>query len=446
MTAICFYFQVHQPDRLRDYRYFEIEKSPFYLNNVQNELIINRIANKCYFPMIKLLKKIIQETNGEFKCAFSLSGVFLEQAQIFVPSLITVFQELVETNCVEILAETYYHSLSFLYSPEEWKAQIKKHEEKIFEIFKIKPQVFRNTELIYNNSIGQEIANLGYKGILAEGHEKFLNWLSPNYVYQAANNTAFKVLLRNYKLSDDIAFRFSDQTWSEWPLTTDKFTNWINSFQDDSQCLNLFMDFETFGEHQADQTGIFEFMRYLPAEILKNKHKFVKPSEAIEEFKPVGTYNCPEFSSWADENRDLSAWQSNNMQKEIFEKVYELEAKVKSTQNKDLIDIWQRLTTSDHFYYISTKDYNDGEVHKYFSPYETPYDAYINCMNIIADLTYRIDQALLLEKPNHIEENTYQPEKITSQLENIINVIKDLKKDDNNNKLQKNLSSVVCKK
>lgn len=436
MAAICFYFQVHQPDRLREYRFFEIEKSPFYLDNAQNELIMNRVANKCYFPMIKLLKKIIKETNGQFKCAISLSGVFLEQAQNFVPSLITAFQELVETDCVEILAETYYHSLAFLYSLDEWKAQIKKHEEKIFEIFKIKPKVFRNTELIYNNSIGKEISSLGYKGILAEGHEKFLKWLSPNYIYQATGNQDLKVLLRNYKLSDDIAFRFSNRAWSEWPLTTNKFTNSINSFGEDSQCLNLFMDLETFGEHQWDQTGIFEFMRYLPTEILKNKHKFVTPSEAIEKFKPVGEYNCPELSSWADENRDISAWQSNNMQKEIFDKLYALEEKVKSTKNENLIDIWRRLTTSDHFYYISTKDYADGEIHKYFSPYDTPYDAYINCMNILTDLNYRIDQALL-GKPE-IDEK-YEIKKITSQLDNIIHVIKDLKENSN---LKKSLSSV----
>ena len=403
MVSICFYFQVHQPDRLRDYRVFDIGHSPFYLDDKKNELIMRKVANKCYLPMTKLLKRLVKETDGQFKCAFSLSGVFLEQAQIFVPSLITAFQELVETNCVEILAETYYHSLSFLYSPEEWKAQIKKHEEKIFEIFKIKPQVFRNTELIYNNSIGQEIANLGYKGILAEGHEKFLNWLSPNYVYQAANNTAFKVLLRNYKLSDDIAFRFSDQTWSEWPLTTDKFTNWINSFQDDSQCLNLFMDFETFGEHQADQTGIFEFMRYLPQKILeRGHHDFITPSEALERFPLIGSYNAPSITSWADQERDLSAWKSNRMQDNAFEEIYALEGKIKNLKDPEILDLWRKLTTSDHFYYMCTKYYSDGDVHQYFSPYDTPYDAFINYMNILNDLKLRIEnfgKETLLPKP-----------------------------------------------
>jgi len=391
MVSVCFYFQVHQPDRIREYRIFDIGNSPFYLDQRRNELIMRKVANKCYLPMTRLLKKLIRETQGQFKCTFSFSGVFLEQAERYAPDVLESFQELVATGCVEILSETYYHSLSFLYSPDEWKQQVQKHRQKIQEIFGVTPQIFRNTELIYADWLGEEAAAMGYKAMLAEGVDWSLGWRSPNYLYSHPAKPDLKLLLKNYKLSDDIAFRFSNRTWKEWPLTTDKYVNWLDQAGLDGNFINLFMDFETFGEHQWDNTGIFEFMRYLPKKILERGHQdFITPSEAIQRFTTVGTYSTDTLTSWADQERDISAWKSNKMQEEALDKLYKLEAQVKATESPDLIDIWRRLTTSDHFYYMCTKHYSDGDVHKYFSPYDTPYDAYINFMNVLTDLTQRV--------------------------------------------------------
>lgn len=390
MASVCFYFQVHQPDRLRDYRFFDIGKSPFYLDDRNNDLIFKKVANKCYLPMTRLLKRLIKQTDGQFKFAFSFSGVFLEQAEKYAPQVIEAFQELVATGNVEILSETYYHSMSFLYSLEEWKQQVELHKQKIWELFGEKPKVFRNTELVYSDWIGQEVAKMGYQGVLAEGVDAKLGWRSANYVYLHPTNPDLKLLLKNYKLSDDIAFRFSNRNWNEWPLTTEKFTSWIDKAACDGNCINLFMDFETFGEHQWDQSGIFEFMRYLPKQLLEAGHDFVLPSEAIEKFSPVGTYECVEYTSWADKERDISAWQSNKMQREAFDKLYSIESQVKATNDDNLLDIWRRLTTSDHVYYMCTKNYSDGDVHKYFSPYDSPYDGYINFMNVIKDFELRL--------------------------------------------------------
>lgn len=401
MASVCFYFQVHQPDRLRDYRFFDIGKSPFYLDDRNNDLIFKKVANKCYLPMTRLLKRIIKQTNGQFKFAFSFSGIFLEQAEKYAPQVIEAFQELVATGNVEILAETYYHSMSFLYSPEEWKQQVELHKQKIWNLFGEKPKVFRNTELVYSDWIGEEAAKMAYQGILAEGVDANLGWRSPNYVYLHPTNPDLKVLLKNYKLSDDIAFRFSNQYWNEWPLTTEKFTSWIDKAGYDGNCINLFMDFETFGEHQWDKSGIFEFMRYLPKQLMEAGHDFVLPSEAIEKFSPVGTYECAEYTSWADKERDISAWQSNKMQHEAFEKLYSIESQVKETNDENLIDVWRRLTTSDHVYYMCTKNYSDGDVHKYFSPYDSPYDGYINFMNVMKDFELRLAKSSsLVERLN----------------------------------------------
>jgi alpha-amylase len=391
MVSVCFYFQVHQPDRLRDYRVFDIGHSPFYLDDKKNELIMRKVANKCYLPMTKLLKRLVRETKGAFKCSFSFSGVFLEQAQKFAPDVLESFQELVASGSVEILSETYYHSLSFLYSVDEWKQQINKHKEKVQEIFGVTPTVFRNTELIYADWIGEHIADLGYKGIIAEGADWNLGWRSPNYIYKHPSRQDLKVLLKNYKLSDDIAFRFSNRTWKEWPLTTDKFVDWLDFAGLDGNFVNLFMDYETFGEHQWDDSGIFEFMRYLPNKVLeRGHHDFVTPSESIERFTTVGDYNCPAITSWADQERDISAWKSNRMQDDAFEKIYALEQPIKALNDPEMLEVWRRLTTSDHFYYMCTKYYSDGDVHQYFSPYETPYDAYITYMNVVTDLEQRV--------------------------------------------------------
>ena len=404
MASICFYFQVHQPDRLRDYRFLDIKHSPFYLDNKSNQLILAKVANKCYLPMNRLIKRLIRETGGEFKCAFSFSGVFLEQCQKFAPYILESFQELVASGSVEILAETYYHSLSFLYNLEEWKLQISKHAAKVDEIFGVRPTVFRNTELIYVDWLGEQIADLGYQGVLAEGVDSNLGWRSPNYVYNHPQAKNFKILLKNYKLSDDLAFRFSNRTWNEWPLTTEKYINWLDTASLDGNCLNLFMDYETFGEHQWDDSGIFEFMRYLPGKILeRGHHNFILPSESLEHYPVIGHYSAPAITSWADQERDLSAWKSNRMQDDAFEELYTLETAVKETKDPGLLDIWRRLTTSDHFYYMCTKYYADGDVHSYFSPYDTPYDAYTTFKNVLSDLKWRLANGTWREEKNTLK-------------------------------------------
>lgn len=363
---------------------------------------MKKVSRKCYLPMVDLLKRAINETDGEFKCSFSFSGVFLEQAEQFAPEVLENFRELVQSPSVEVLSETYYHSLAFLYSPLEWREQILEHREKIRKLFGVETKVFRNTELIYNNFIGEEISKLGYQGIIAEGVKGKLTWRSPNFLYQHPQDKKLKILLKNYSLSDDIAFRFSDKNWKEWPLTAEKYAQWIDVASLDGNLINLFMDFETFGEHQWEETGIFSFMQRLPHEILSRKtHDFILPSEAIKRYPVVGEYNCPEYTSWADQERDLSAWKSNRLQEHAFEFLYKLEERVKRVEQKELSKIWKRLTTSDHVYYMCTKYYADGDVHQYFSPYETPYEAYINFMNVARDLEYRIQR----EESKLIENN-----------------------------------------
>lgn len=395
MVDICFYFQVHQPDRLKkSYRITDIGNSPFYLDEESNREIFLKVANKCYLPTVAVLKQLILETNGAFKCAFSFSGVFLEQAERFAPEVLAAFQDLVRTGSVEVLSETHYHSLAFLYSIDEWKKQIQQHKEKVKELFGVEPKVFRNTELIYANWVGKEIADMGYKAMIAEGVDWNLNWRSPNYVYENSLNGNLKLLLKNYKLSDDIAFRFSNRGWGEWPLTAEKYVSWLDFAGLDGNIVNLFMDFETFGEHQWADTGIFDFMRHMPHQALATGHHgFVTPSEAVEKYQSVGAYDAHNLTSWADTERDLSAWKSNRLQDDAFERIYSLENRIKALNNEDLLTVWKRLTTSDHFYYMCTKYYSDGDVHQYFSPFESPYAAYITYMNVISDLRVRVERA-----------------------------------------------------
>lgn len=398
MSDICFYFQVHQPDRLRqDYTVNEIGNSPFYLDEAGNKEIFLKVANKCYLPTVYLLKKLIEETEGDFKCTFSFSGTFLEQAERFGPHVLMAFRDLYETgqkynkNSVEILSETYYHSLSFLYSKEEWQAQIIKHKNKIQELFGCTPTVFRNTELIYNNQIGSDIADMGYKAMLAEGVDRNLDWRSPNFLYHHPTQEEFKLFLKNYSLSDDIAFRFSNKGWNEFPLTAEKYLGWLQRANVNSNLINLFMDFETFGEHQWENTGIFEFMYHMIHQVNNTDNiNFTTPSQALIDYNSLDEYQAVELTSWADEERDLSAWRSNQLQEHALEKIYSLEAGIKSTGDSDLYTIWQRLTTSDHFYYMCTKYFNDGDVHQYFSPFDTPYNAYITYMNVVSDLEQRV--------------------------------------------------------
>lgn len=393
MVSVCLYFQVHQPIRLRKYSVFEIGHHNSYFDEHKNEAIIRKVTRKCYLPTNKIILDLINRTDGKFKVAYSMTGILLEQLEKYAPEVIDSFKEIVNTGCVEILDETYYHTISYLYSQEEFKEHIELHNKKIKQLFNFKPKVFRNTELIYSNQIAEFIEKMGYKGILAEGADHILQWRSPNFVYHPKGLTNIKLLLKNYRLSDDIAFRFSEKSWKEFPLTAPKYANWISGINGNGNVANLFMDYETFGEHQWEDRGIFEFLRHLPYEILKHDdNDFVTPSEAIKRYDAVAELDFPHYVSWADIERDLSAWLGNKMQQEAIKEIYHLETSVKLSKNPTLIDEWRKLQTSDHFYYMCTKWFNDGDVHKYFNPYDSPYEAFITYMNILNDFKIKANK------------------------------------------------------
>jgi len=413
------YFQVHQPYRIKKYRVFDIGNNSKYFNqddesDLNNKKVFQKVARKCYIPANKTLLELL-EKYPDFKISYSLSGVFLEQAEEFMPEVIELFQKLVATGRVEILSETYYHSLSFLYSTDEFESQILLHKKKVQNLFNITPTVFRNTELIYSDDIGLIVERLGYKAVLTEGADKILGWQSPNYLYKAHGTKNLKLLLKNYKLSDDIAFRFSEKSWNEHPLTADKYSQWVDGTS--GEIINLFMDYETFGEHQWEDSGIFEFLKSFPGELLKNQNnQFVTPSQAIEELHPVNEISVPYYISWADTERDLSAWMSNDIQKDALSKLYGLEQLIMKSGDPVLIHDWRKLTTSDHFYYMCTKWFSDGDVHKYFNPYDTPYDAFINFMNVINDLQLRVGTPKKNFKSNFFSRFTGRHTDINTQL------------------------------
>ena len=403
MTSVCFYFQAHQPYRIKNYRVFDIGSKGDYFDDsserdINNRKVFNKVAQKCYLPTNEILLELLQK-HPEFQVSFSLSGVFLDQLEEFSPETLLSFQKLVDTGRAEILSETYYHSLAFLYSKKEFKKQVLFHRQKIIDLFGYYPEVFRNTELIYRNDVAHIAEEMGYKGVIAEGADHILDWRSPNFLYKPKGADDIKLLLKNYKLSDDIAFRFSAKDWTEHPLTAPKFADWVSAVNGNGNLVNLFMDYETFGEHQWEDTGIFNFLKVLPEEILKNPdNDFVTPSEAVKRYDTVAEIDMPDFVSWADVERDLSAWLSNSLQNDSIQKLYELEDRVLATQDRKLIEDWRRLQTSDHFYYMCTKWFADGDVHKYFSPYESPYDAFIVFMNALNDLKIRIDNSEELKK------------------------------------------------
>lgn len=391
--------------RVRKYRIFDVGQNSSYFNDesgtsLDNKAIVHKVANKCYLPANETLLSAIKE-NPDFKASFSISGVALEQFEKFAPEVIESFRSLVKTGNIELLSETYHHSLSALYSEEEFLNQVGLHRKKVKDLFDVTPSVFRNTELIYSNNIAKLVEKMGYKAILAEGADHILGWRSPAFVYRPVGTENLKLLLKHYRLSDDIAFRFSQRSWEGWPLTAPKFANWVSSHNGNlpdgrqvAQTINLFMDYETFGEHQWADTGIFEFLKHLPREILKNPdNNFVTPSEAADRFEPVAELDVPFHVSWADTERDLSAWIGNDLQKEALETLYALGREIVHIDDPELIEDWRKLQTSDHFYYMCTKWWNDGDVHKYFSPYESPYEAFIAYMNVMQDLRLRLEAA-----------------------------------------------------
>lgn len=394
--GITLYLHVHQPLRVRKYTIFDTAQNHDYFaepdatSDRNNERVFRKVASKSYRPMNALLEKLLAR-HPEFKIAFSITGTFIEQAEQWAPDVLESFKRLVATGQVEIVAETYYHSLAFFYSRDEFERQVRMHQQKIKELFGTTPSVFRNTELAYNDQLAKWADDFGFKGILAEGWDPILGWRSPNHMYRPAGTQNIRLLLKNYRLSDDIAFRFSDKGWKHHPLSANTFHDWADASIQDSQLVNLFMDYETFGEHQWEDTGIFGFFEEFVSMWLKNpENTFYTPSEAIAALEPAGEISMPRTVTWADTERDLTAWLGNSMQQEALRHLYALEEDILRTEDQQLIEDWRKLQTSDHAYYMCTKWFRDGDVHAYFSPYDSPYDAFLYFMNAVRDIRYRL--------------------------------------------------------
>jgi alpha-amylase len=385
--AICLYLHVHQPFRVREYPIFDAGAKHDYFST-ENKAIFRKVAEKSYLPTNKLLLKLLKK-HPEFKLSLSITGTFIEQCELWGEDVLASFRALIETGRVEVLAETYYHSLAFFYSRAEFMRQVAAHEAKIRDTFGISPTAFRNTELSYNDELAQWADQAGYKAIVAEGWHTLLDWRSPNFIYRPAGTENIKLLLKNYKLSDDLAFRFSNRDWPEYPLDGDKYNSWLDA--DDAPLVNLFMDYETFGEHQWADSGIFELLENLPKKWLAlPEHSFATVSEAADFDEAKDQLACPDTITWADSERDLTAWTGNKMQQESAKILYSFEEAVMQSESMELIADWRKLTTSDHAYYICTKFFNDGDIHNYFSPYSSPYDAFLYYANVLKDVYFRI--------------------------------------------------------
>jgi alpha-amylase len=400
--AICLYFQVHQPFRLKRYRFFDIGHDDYYYDDYTNESIMRKVADRCYLPANKVILDMILKHKGKFKVTFSLTGLAINQFRLYAPEVLDSFRELAGTGMVEFLAETNSHSLSALRSRSEFETQVAQHTAMLKEYIGVEATSFRNTELIYSDTIGSWVAEMGFKAMLTEGAKHVMGWKSPNYLYCNALNPRLKILLRNFVLSDDIAFRFSNRDWSEWPLTADKYASWIAKLGTRRELINIFLDYETFGEHNSKETGIFSFLEHLPSSILKKTpFRFMTASEVADQLQPVAPISVPSPISWADEERDLTAWLGNELQVAALDKLYSLAHKVARSEDKLIRKDWEYLQSSDHFYYMATKFFSDGAVHAYFNPYETPYDAFMNYMNVLSDFEIRLNKLF----PDTAEQN-----------------------------------------
>lgn len=402
MKSICLYFQVHQPFRLRTYRFFDIGQQHDYFDNYSNRYMIRQLAEKCYLPANQLLLDMIKQYGNDFRVAFSLSGMALEQFELYVPEVLESFKKLAKTGNVDFLTETYNHGLAALKDKQEFSRQVKLHESKMKELFGIKPTAFRNTELIYNDEIGSMIFEQGYNTILTEGPKHILGWKSPNLLYCSASNPKVKLLMKNFQLSDDIVFRFSIHEWNEWPLTAGKYVKWLNNLGDKTEVVNLFLDYETFGYMQPQSSGIFDFFKALPEEVFQNSDfTFKTPAQLSAFLQPASTLHIPFPISWADEERDITAWLGNEMQNEAFDKLFDLLPYINTCKDEQILTDWNRLQTSDHFYYMSTKWFSDGVVKIRPNPYNSPYDAFINYMNVLVDFEIRVKK--LCEKRETVQ-------------------------------------------
>jgi alpha-amylase len=433
--AICLYFQVHQPFRLKRYRFFDLGHDHYYYDDFSNESIMRKVAEKCYLPANDIILDLIQQHKGKFKVTFSLSGLAINQFRLYAPEVLDSFRKLGETGMVEFLAETNSHSLASLKSRSEFERQVSNHKAMLKEFLNFEPTSFRNTELIYSDVIGSWIADMGFKSVLTEGAKHVLGWKSPNYLYCNSINPRLKVLLRNFVLSDDIAFRFSNRNWNEWPLTATKYASWISKLAPKSEILNIFLDYETFGEHNWKESGIFDFLYHMPGTVLKKTpFVFSTPSEISDILQPVSAITIPSPISWADEERDITAWLGNDLQIAAHDKLYSLAEKVNKCEDNQIKKDWEYLQASDHFYYMATKFFSDGVVHAYFNPYETPYDAFMNFMNVLSDFEIRLkkifpdsaeqDQifkldSMIVEKDLIIEKQKSEIEKLTKKVSRI---------------------------
>ncbi len=400
--AICFYFQVHQPFRLKRYRFFDLGHDHYYYDDYTNESIMRKVAGNCYLPANEIMLDLIQKHKGKFKVTFSLTGLVINQFRLYAPEVLESFKKLAETGMVEFLAETESHSLVSIKTRSEFEQQVNAHRAMIKEFIGTETTSFRNTELIYSDQIGSWVADMGFKSMLTEGAKHVLGWKSPNYLYCNSINPRLKILLRNFVLSDDIAFRFSNKGWSEWPLTTDKYAAWLNKLAPKSELVNIFLDYETFGEHNHKDTGIFDFLGHLPGSVLKKTpYRFMTPTEVADTLQPVSAISVPSPISWADEERDITAWHGNELQAAALDKLYDLTDKVHKCQDRQILKDWEYLQASDHFYYMATKFFSDGAVHAYFNPYDTPYDAFMNYMNVLSDFEIRINRCI----PDNVQAN-----------------------------------------
>ncbi len=391
MKTICLYLQMHQPLRLKKYRFFNMGKDVHYLDDFLNKSILQRTAANSYRPMNELLLKLITKYNGKFKISISITGITVEQLKSYAPDVLKSFKKLAETGCVEFIAETYPHSLTSLIDKDEFQIQVKRHVKLMQKEFDFTPTTFRNTELIYSDGIGEMVADMGFTAMITEGAKHILGWKSPDFLYVNAINPRLKLLLRNIRLSQDLRFRFSDTGWDQWPLTADKYINWIKD-ENRGDISNIFIDYETFGEYQNKDTGIFEFMEYLADYAIKdNDLQFGTPQEIIKEYQPVATLHVPYPISWTDEERDTTAWFGNEMQNEAISKLYAKKDAIHKLNDKDLNHIWDFMQSSNHFYYMSTKWFSDGSIGN-VNPYGSPYEAFINYMNILSDFIRQIDE------------------------------------------------------
>ena len=412
--TLCFYFQIHQPVRLRRYRFFDIGKRHDYFDEYVNRSTIRRVAERCYLPMNHLIMDLIKRYGTNFKVSFSISGSALEQFALHAPEVIESFKELAKTGSVEFLAETYAHSLASLSDTDEFERQVQRHTARMEELFGQKPVTLRNSSLIYSDQIGERVAAMGFESMLTDGAKHVLGWKSPNFVYTNVMNPRLKLLLKNSRLSDDLTLRFSDHSWHEWPLTADKYARWLKDSTQDSEIVNLFMNYETFGENQLAETGIFEFMRSLPEYIFSTTDfEFLTPSEAVKKHQPVAPLHVPYPISWADEEKDITGWLGNELQNEAFEELFKIQPKVEALNDPELNEDYSRLQASDHFYYMRTKLFSDNDYHRYVSPYETPYEAFINYMNVLSDFVARVEDMEKMRNiaGNKITEEEKSPEK-----------------------------------